>query len=112
MALLIPESESERLETGHERNWLDGLKEWLGVVAFLEVVIGDARAEVVDMMEADVAGEPLENFRQFIKRAAAQCGSHIIPLALSFPINPLELVLNVKEPDTSRTRHHQNSKLD
>jgi len=63
---LVPQAEAQALDAGEQGDRLDGLKERLGTVGCLEMIIGNARAQVVDMMEADVAGKPLENPGQLV----------------------------------------------
>src|ERR1700690_3918868 len=70
--LLVPEPKRERLEAGEESDWLHGLEQRFSPMTLLEVVIGDARAEVMDVMEADIAREPLQHLGQFVKRTALQ----------------------------------------
>lgn len=36
-------------------------------MTFLEAVVGDAGAKVVDMVVSDVSRKPLEDFREFVK---------------------------------------------
>ena len=69
---LVPQAELEGLQAGSQRDGRDALEERLGVVAFLEVVIGDQRAQVVQVVEADVAREPLQDAGQLVERAALQ----------------------------------------
>ena len=38
--------------------------------------------KMVNVMKADVAGEPLEDLRQFVERAALQRGLDVIPVVL------------------------------
>src|SRR5687768_1435036 len=78
-ALFIPETEGEGLQDGEEGDGLDALEKGMGAVASLEVVIGNARAEMVNVMEADVAGKPLEYLRQFVEGTALQGGGGVIP---------------------------------
>jgi len=54
-ALFVPETERERLEAGEQGDGWHGLKQGLGLVASLQIVIGDAGAQVMDVMETDVA---------------------------------------------------------
>ena len=65
--LFVPKSIRERLEAGEERDWLNGLKQWLGLMALFQMIIGNARTEMMNMMKPDVAGEPLQDFGQFVK---------------------------------------------
>jgi len=57
--LFIPETEGEGFETGEQRDWLHGLKQRLGLMTFLQMVIRNPRAEMMDVMKPDVAGERL-----------------------------------------------------
>jgi hypothetical protein len=41
-----------------------GLQDWIGPVTALQLVVGDARIEVVDMVKTDIPGKPLEQPRQ------------------------------------------------
>ena len=54
-ALFIPETEAERLEAGEQRDRWNGLKQRLRLVTFLQVVIGNPRTQMMDVMEPDVA---------------------------------------------------------
>jgi len=59
--LLIPEPVRDRFQAGNESDRLDLLKERVSSVACLQVVIRNAGTQVMDMVEADVAGEPLQD---------------------------------------------------
>jgi len=65
----------------------------------LEVVVGDPRVEVVNVMQADVAGEELQHRRQLQVRAAAQRRVGVVPAVGVLPVGVLELMLNVEQPD-------------
>ncbi len=69
---LIPQTVGSGFQAGAQGDRRHGLEKRLGLVAFLEVVIRNARAQVVDVVKADVAGEPLEHPRQLVIRAALQ----------------------------------------
>src|SRR5512132_3321350 len=47
-------------------------EDWIFVMRALQVVVRDLDAQVVDVVEADVAGEELEGLRQLQVRAPAQ----------------------------------------
>ena len=79
-------------------------------MAALQVVVGNARAQVVDVVEADVAREPLQDFGQLVVGAAPQRRRREIPLIAAFPMHLLELVLHIKHPDAGPARdrdHHE-----
>lgn len=59
--LFIPETEGEGFQTGEQRDRLDALEQRVGAVASLEIVVRDARAQMVNVMRADVAREPLQD---------------------------------------------------
>ena len=101
--LLVPKAEGEGFEAGPKGDSFYALEKGMGFVATLEVVIGDAGAQVVNVVETDVAGEPLKYFGQFVERTSLEGGSGEIPLFVAFPINSLELVLDVEEPNASGT---------
>ena len=57
--LFIPQAQRKALQAGPQREWFDLLKNRVVVVAFFQIVIGYARAEVVDVVKADIARNPL-----------------------------------------------------
>ena len=64
MALFVPELESGGSEPVLEGEFGYRVEACCFVVGVLEVVVGDADAEVVDVVEADVSGEELQYWRQ------------------------------------------------
>ena len=53
----------------------------------------------MNVMQANIAGEPLEDFGQFEIRAAFQCYFHRIPRSVTRPIRALKLMLNIEQPE-------------
>src|SRR5688500_11417006 len=106
-ALLVPEAKPERSQAGYQRDGRDLLKQPVALVTSLQVVVGNARAQVVDVMKADVARQPLQHLRQLVVGAAAQCGRRVVPVVAAFPINAIELMLHVEQPesDAAGDRH-------
>jgi hypothetical protein len=86
----------ETLQAGEQSDWFDGAKERLRTVAFLKMVIGDTRAQVVDMVKADVAGKPLEKPGQLVIRAPLKRRPLVVPLTAAFPVDAFELVLDIE----------------
>ena len=74
------------------------MEQGMRLMATLEIIIRNARAQMMNMVETDVAGKPLQNLRQLVERATLQSGSREIPLVTALPVNPLELMLHVKQP--------------
>src|ERR1044072_2491269 len=97
-ALFIEQPKTERAQTGQQRDRLYFLEERIGVVTALQIVIWNARAEVVNVVKANVAGEPLQDFREFVKRTSVQSRACEIQTQAALQINVLELMLHVKQP--------------
>ena len=51
---------------------------------------------MMDVMEANIAGKPLQNPGQLIERTALQAGSQEIPLVMALPVRPIEIVLDIE----------------
>ena len=68
--LLIPEPERKCSETCEKRKRFYLLKHEIRFVTSLQIVVWNSCAQMVDVMIADIAGEPLHNLRQFIERTA------------------------------------------
>jgi hypothetical protein len=58
---------------------------------------------MMDMVDADIGGEPAQDPRQVIVRAAMEGAGVEVPLASLGPMGLLELVLDEEEPDADRT---------
>lgn len=65
VVLLVVEAEFQRVHAGAQGDGFDVEQVVLGV-SLLQVVVGDARAEVVDVVKADVARKPLQDLGQFM----------------------------------------------
>ena len=66
---------------------------------------------MVDMVIANISGEPLKNPRELIERAALKGSRRKVPIAAAFPVNTFELVLHVKQPDSSTARDTDHKQL-
>ena len=71
-------------------------------MAFLQMIVRDRRAQVMDMMKADVPRKPLQYFRQLVERTSLERSSAVIPISTALPMNIFELVLHVKQPHACR----------
>ncbi len=101
---LVVEAQAQRPQALGQRQLVHLLEHGLLAEALREPVIGDRRAQVMDMVKADVAGEPVQNSRQRIHRAALQRDRHVIASIAALPVDPVELVLDVEQPDTGGAR--------
>src|SRR5512138_2350193 len=81
-------------------------------MALFQLVVRDLRAEVVDMVKADITREPLQDFRQFIEGAALHTCREEIPIGMTLPVARGKVMLNIEQPDTGRSSDQQNGKLD
>jgi len=62
-------------------------------------------------MDANVSGKPLQYFGEFQIGGAFHRNGFIIPIITSFPNHILELMLQIKQPNTSRGSEKQNRNL-
>ena len=63
LVLWIEQTELERPDACPKCDGFDRLKLRKFILALLQVVVRDARSHVVNVMQTDVSGEPLKNFR-------------------------------------------------
>src|SRR5690349_13165734 len=63
----------------------------------------------MNVVQTDVAGEPLQYFRQFVIRTALQCRPHRVPILLPRPVIFLKLMLDIEQPDadSASNTHHR-----
>jgi len=111
LTAFVPKAIGEGFEAGKERDGFDGLKERFGAVTFLEVIVRNRRAQVMDVMKADVAGKPLQDFWQLVEGASLERSRAVIPIGAAFPMNVFELVLDVKEPHARRASNADGNDL-
>ena len=110
--VLVPELEPHRAQTVPQRQRRHVVEHRVVVVRGLEVVVGDPRVEVMDVVQPDVAGEELQHLRQLQVGAAAQRGVGVGPVAVALPEGVLELVLDVEQPDPGGAREQRRRALD
>src|SRR6185369_860724 len=94
LPLLIPQLEvgaGEALEEGQAGDalHLGGL-----AVALLQAVVGDLAHQVVDVVVADVAGEPVHDRAEIVEGAAVGPGFVEVPARIFIPVGVFELVLD------------------
>lgn len=66
-ALFIPEIEPHRFQTAPKRQRAIELELRCFLQATLQIVVGNAGPEMMNVMEADIPRKPLQQFRQFVK---------------------------------------------
>ena len=77
----------------------------------MQVVARDARLDVVDVVQADAAGEPLQHLRQLVVGTSLQRRSHRVPRLVMCPVHVLVLVLHVEQPHANRTGEESGGQL-
>ena len=77
----------------------------------LQVVIRNLRAQMVNVMEADVTRDPLQNLREFVIRAAFYGCIDITPLFIMLVVRFFELMLYIEQPNAKHSRHHEDRSL-
>src|SRR5450755_1223998 len=104
LPLLVPESIGHRFEARWQRQGFDSLEVRVCVMTALEMVIRDARTQVMNMMKANIAGKPLQDFRELIEGTALKRRAGVVPLLDPRTVRTLKLVLHVEEPHAQRPR--------
>src|SRR5664280_1725297 len=110
-AVLVPQLEAHGAQPVPHGQGGHLMEDRVLVVCPLQVVVGDAGAEVVDVVQADVAGEELEHLGQLQIGAAAQRGVGVAPAVGALPVGVLELVLDVEQPDAGGAREQHCGRL-
>jgi hypothetical protein len=60
-ALFIPKTETERFQAAEQRDGPHALKQPIGFMAPLQVIVGNPRAQMMEVMKPNVAREPLQD---------------------------------------------------
>src|SRR5579872_4934647 len=96
---LVPQGEPRAGEALGEAETPGALEGRDGVEGGAQAVVRDLDGEMVDVMEPDPAGEPVQKIRQVVQGAALEGRGLEIPLAAALPVGVGELMLDVEEPD-------------
>ena len=75
--------------------------------ALLEPVVRNSSAEVMDVMDSDAGGDPLERLGEHQVRTALEGSIEVRPVGMLMPIRIFELVLYVEEPHTDGRTDHE-----
>ena len=94
--LLIVHIQPQGLEASADAEWSDRLQGGDLIITALQIVVGYPRADMMNVMHADMARNPLQDPGQLVMRAALQSGPQGIPCFVAGPIYPFELMLDVK----------------
>src|SRR6476619_4981010 len=86
-ALFVPKSKCETFKAGKKRERLNGSEQRLRLMAFFQTVIRNPGAEMMNVMKANIAREPLEHFRKLIEGTALERRGGVFPISAAFPVN-------------------------
>src|SRR5215510_14946790 len=111
-ALFVPQFHRGRFQTRPDSQDRRFLEKGVLFVAPLQLVVRNFRTEMVDVMESDVAAEPLQHARQLVIRTAQQRRRRVIPLAAVAPVGLLILMLDVEKPYSRGAGDDHNRGLD
>src|ERR1051326_4420973 len=102
-----PKRETKRCHCGTQPD--DGRlrEQWMRVVTRLQPVVRDAWRDVMHVVQADAACEPLKHRGEPQMRAAEQRRLHIVPLVMRRPVCILELMLHVEQPHAGDRRSEE-----
>src|SRR5688572_6882835 len=85
LSLLVPDVQGHAFKAMPQRQGIGQLQFLDGLVAAFEIVVWNAWAQVVNVVETDVAREPLQNARQLVVRASLHGGLDVVPFLGMFP---------------------------
>ena len=102
LGVLVPERQAEALQAVPQRQAVGRTQLRMVAQHRAEPVARDARREMVDVMDADVGGEPAQHRRQVEMRAALHRTGLEAPARVPLPVGVLVLVLDVEQPDADR----------
>ena len=87
-------------EAGAQGNRFDIAENFVLIVSRFQIVIGDLGAQMVDMVETNVAAKPLQQFGQLEIGGTFESGPFVIPFVVPAPVGIFKLVLHIKEKYT------------
>src|SRR5256885_5706792 len=102
--VFIPERQSKRRKALPQRDDGRTMENRVLLVTLLQVVVRNARAEVMDVVIADAPRHPSQERRQREVRASCDRRRAIIPVLVFLPVRSFELMLHEKEPEAG---HHR-----
>src|SRR5258708_4064754 len=76
-----------------------------------QAIIRNLAAQMMDVVDADIGGEPAQDFRQVIIRTAVKGCLMQVPGTPVGPEGILELVLDIKQPNPDRSSQKRNRKV-
>src|SRR5258708_33370962 len=99
LLISIPEPQPNTAEALRQCKSADAAEVGMMAQHQRQPVIGDSAAQMMDVMHADIGGEPAQHDRQVIIRAAVERDFVQVPDSVFAPSRVLELVLDIKQPN-------------
>src|ERR1700730_1130242 len=106
LPIFVPQHQSHAGETLKQSEPADPGESRVVAQHERQPIIGDAAAQVVDVVNADIGGEPAQRTRQGVMGTAVKRSLLQVPRSISAPYRTLELVLDIEQPDSDRGREH------
>ena len=92
-ALLVPQRVARRTQPIEQGQYRRRREAWMRTVAGFQPIVRNPWRNMVDVVETDISCRPLQQAWQPKKRAATQRRVNVVPLPVSCPVRPIELVL-------------------
>src|SRR5947209_2490823 len=108
---LIPQRQPHGPQTLQQRYSPDSGELRMVAQHVRQAIAGNSTGQMMDVVDADVRREPSQDSRQLVMGAAVQRSVVKIPGLLMRPVCVLELVLDVKQPDTDRGRQNDDRQM-
>src|SRR5258708_35354848 len=102
----VPQHQSHAPETLKQGQPADDVEVRMVAQHRRQAVKGEAAAQMMDVVNADIGSEPAQRARQGIMGAAVKRRLLQVPCSVAAPYGVLELVLDIEQPDTNRGREH------
>jgi hypothetical protein len=110
--LRVPQIGTHGLETLPKGQRIDMfIKQRSIAVALGEIVVRYGRAEMMYVVIADIAGQPVKYFRQAVVGTTLHSREHVVPVLFAVLVDILVLMLYVEKPQRISTEEEQVDKL-
>ena len=100
----VPQHQPHTPETLDQRKLADAAEFRVVAQHERQSVAGNTAAQMMDVVRADIGGEPSQDVRQVIVGAAVKRRLVQVPGSVMSPNRILELVLDIEQPDPDRAR--------
>src|SRR5258707_9424691 len=106
LPIFVPQNKSHAPETLKQGQPADAAEVRMVAQHQRQSVKGDAAAQMMDVVNADIGSEPAQRARQGIMGAAVKRRLPPGPCSVADPYGGLEMVLDIEQPNADRGREH------